>query len=195
MRRWASFFAVLWAALTCNAGAASAPDVSLRLPDLDNRLVDPFQSLPELKATVFLFLSVDCPISNRYAPEIRRLHDSLTPRGIGFRIVYPNPAELPAAIRIHLKEYNLPAVALRDPEQELAKYANATITPEAAVYDREGRRVYLGRIDDRYVSLGVQRPAATQHDLADALAALLAGRGVAQARTPAVGCFIADFAR
>jgi hypothetical protein len=36
------------------------------------------------------------------------------------------------------------------------------------------------------------RPAATRHDLEDALEAILAGRPVANHRTPAVGCLIAD---
>jgi hypothetical protein len=45
------------------------------------------------------------------------------------------------------------------------------------------------------VSLGVQRPAATQHDLRDALTDTLAGRRVRQSTAPAVGCYIADFAR
>ena len=54
---------------------------------------------------------------------------------------------------------------------------------------------YRGRIDNRYVELGVERPAATQRDLADALAAVVAGKPVAAATTQAVGCYIADFAR
>jgi hypothetical protein len=52
---------------------------------------------------------------------------------------------------------------------------------------------YHGRIDDRFVSLGVERPAATQHDLRDALTAVVAGRAPAVATAPAVGCYIADF--
>jgi hypothetical protein len=55
--------------------------------------------------------------------------------------------------------------------------------------------MYRGRIDNRYVELGVERPAATQRDLADALASVLAGKAVAAATTQAVGCFIADFSR
>jgi hypothetical protein len=176
------------------AVAAAAPG-RVRVPDLDNKLVDPFELAPGTKGVVFVFVSVECPISNRYAPEIRRLHDSFTSRGIAFRIVYPNPAESPAMIRTHLKDYSLPPVALRDPRQELAKLAGATITPEAALFDVQDRRLYLGRIDDRYVNIGLQRPAATQHDLQDALADTLAGRQVRQAVTPAVGCYIADFAR
>src|SRR5580698_1049726 len=55
------------AAFALRLSAASAP--GLRLPDLDNRLVDPFQTAADTRAIVFLFISVDCPISNRYAPE------------------------------------------------------------------------------------------------------------------------------
>ena len=41
----------------------------LRLLDLEGREVDPFQQT-DARATVFLFTRTDCPISNRYAPEI-----------------------------------------------------------------------------------------------------------------------------
>ena len=45
---------------------------------------------------------------------------------------------------------------------------------------------------DRFVELGRERPAATTHNLRDALNAVFAGRVVSPARTQAVGCFIAD---
>ena len=69
-RRTWLLLAVL-AAFALRLSAATAP--SLRLPDLDNRLVDPFQTAADTRAIAFLFISVDCTISNRYAPEIRRL--------------------------------------------------------------------------------------------------------------------------
>jgi hypothetical protein len=173
----------------------TAASSDLRLLDLDNQMVDPFKAPSGVRAFAFLFVSVDCPVSNRYAPEIRRLSDAFTSRGVTFRLVYPNPAETPALIRAHLKDYNLPGPALRDTRQALATFAHATITPEAALYDAEMRRVYLGRIDDRYVSIGLERPAATRHDLRDALTATLQGDRVAAPTTQAVGCYIADFAR
>jgi hypothetical protein len=191
---WKSLL-VLGLAISLGPVTTAAADAGLRLPDLDGRLVDPFAAPSDGKAIVFVFVSVECPISNRYAPEIRRLADAFAARGVTFKIVYPNPAEASAAIRSHLKDYSLPPLALRDPSQALAKLAGASITPEAAVYDMQARRLYLGRIDNRYVSLGVQRPAATEHDLEEALKAALAGRPVRQPTAPAVGCYIADFAR
>ncbi len=170
---------------------AAAP--SVRLPDLDNRPVDPFLAAEGQQAIVFLFASVDCPISNRYAPVVQRLYETYSAKGVAFWLVYPNPAESPAAIREHLKAFGYPVHALRDPRHELVKLARAVVTPEAAVFDRGRQLAYHGRLDDRYVSLGIERPAPTRHDLADALSAILADRPVNDPVTQAVGCYIADF--
>jgi len=175
--------------------AANAAASDLLLLDLDNRQVDPFQASPGVKAFAFLFVSVECPVSNRYAPEIRRMSDAFTARGVAFHLVYPNPAESADAIRTHVKEYSLPGGVLRDPRQSLVSFTKATITPEAAVYSAAMQRVYLGRIDDRYVNIGLERPAATRHDLQDALAAVLTGARISEPTTQAVGCYISDFAR
>ena len=171
----------------------AAADV--RIPDLDDRAIDPFKAPAGTKALAFIFVSVECPISNRYAPEVRRLHEKFAAQGVEFSLVYPNPMEPVTAIRRHLKDYSYPMRALRDPRQELSKVAGATITPEAAVFDTRGRVLYRGRIDDRYVSLGVERPVASRRDLDEALTDIVAGKTPRQATTPAVGCFIADFAR
>ena len=146
-----------------------------------------------LALTVLIFVSIDCPISNRYAPEVRRLHEKFAAKGVSFSLVYPNPVEAVAAIRRHLTDYGYPMPALRDPRHDLVKAAGATITPEAAVFTREGRLAYHGRIDDRYVSLGLERPAATRHDLDEVLTDVLAGKPPRQSTAQAVGCFIADF--
>jgi hypothetical protein len=145
-----------------------------------------------LAMTVLIFVSTDCPISNRYAPEIRRLHDEFAPRGLRFRLVYPNPLDGEAAVTKHVKDFDYPPIAERDGDHRLVKMAGASITPEAVVFDARNRVVYRGRIDDRFVELGRERPAATQHDLRNALTALLAGKDVNPAQTQAVGCFIAD---
>jgi hypothetical protein len=165
---------------------------ALALLSLDGSQVDPFVSPPGTRAIVFLFVSRDCPISNKYAPELRRLHDRFTPRGVVFRLIYPNPGESADDIRRHLNEYGYGGQALRDPHHDLVRHANATVTPEAAVYDVSRRLLYRGRIDDRYVSIALQRPQPTRHDLEDALLAILAGQPATRAMGPAVGCFIAD---
>jgi hypothetical protein len=61
--------------------------------------------------------------------------------------------------------------------------AHVTTTPEAAVFRSNGdvlREVYRGRIDDRYLSIGQERPQPQQHDLEAAISAALAGKPVPQ---------------
>jgi len=168
---------------------------SVRLPDLDGRLVDPMKPSSSTKATVLLFVSTDCPISNRYAPDIRKLYEAYGKDGVAFWLVYPNPAESPADIRDHLKAFSFPGTALRDAKHDLAKATGATITPEAAVYNAAGTLTYRGRIDDRYSAVGVEKAQAGRRDLQDAIAAALAGKPVKEKFTQAVGCYIADFSR
>jgi ribosomal protein L35AE/L33A len=169
---------------------------SVRVENLAGTAVDPLVTPKGVKAIVFLFTSTDCPISNRYVPELRRLAQVFVPQGVMFRLVYPNPAEDAAAIRTHMAAFAYAGAidALRDPRHALVKFSGATITPEAAVY-AGGRVQYRGRIDNRFVDFGVDRPAATEHDLHDAIGAILAGKPVAHPETQAVGCYIADFAR
>ena len=62
--------------------------------------------------------------------------------------------------------------AIRDPDHALVRRAGVHVTPEAAVYVFDAdtpRLAYRGRIDDRVVELGRQRPRATRFDLRDAL--------------------------
>jgi hypothetical protein len=157
---------------------------------------DPFKVPVGVNAIVFLFTSTECPISNRYAPEVRRLAAAFAPKGVVFRLIYPDPAEKAAAVRDHMAAFAYAGAtqAFLDPEHALVRFAGATITPEVAVY-AGGRIQYRGRIDDRFVDFGVERPVPAHRDLADALAAVVAGKAVAQPSTQAIGCYIADTAR
>jgi hypothetical protein len=171
------------------------PLLAVLVQTLSGAPVDPLLAPAGTKAIVFLFTSTDCPISNRFAPEVRRLAGEFGPKGVLLRLIYPNPAESAAAISEHLTAYGYAgAEAFRDPAHALVALVKATITPEAAVM-AGGRLVYHGRINDRYVDLGVERAKPTTHDLEDALNAVLAGKPVAHPVTQAVGCYIADFKR
>jgi hypothetical protein len=161
----------------------------LTLATADGRDVQPLRT--DAKAAVFIFTRADCPISNRYAPEIERLYERYSREGLDFWLVYVDPSQTPAVVRAHLKEFGYRCGALLDPKHELVAAAGVTITPEAAVFTR-GRLLYRGRIDDRYVDFGKTRPAASTHDLEDILAAVAAGKSVLPRTTKATGCFIED---
>ena len=173
------------AALVALTGATFAqPAIS----DPAGRPVSPLAA--GARATVLLFTAVDCPISDRYAPEVRRLADRFAAADVRFWVVYANAGERPDAARDHAAAFGYGLPVALDPAGQLADRSQVRVTPEAAVFDASGRLVYHGRIDDRYVDFGVDRPAPTTHDLADAIAATVSGRPVARADVPAVGCAI-----
>lgn len=158
--------------------------------DLSGKPQDPFRA--PAQARVLLFVRSDCPITNRYAPELQRIAAEFARRGVAFWLVYPDPSETASCIEQHLAQYHFPGEPLRDPQHLLVKRAQATVAPEAAVFDPAGRLLYLGRIDDRFVAYGKARPAPRTHDLEDAISAVLAGKPVAEPRTRAIGCYLAD---
>ena len=158
--------------------------------DLEGKAQDPFAT--HAAATVLVFVRTDCPITNRYAPELERLDNEFRARSVAFWLVYPDRDEAPEHIRDHMREYKLPGEALRDPQHVLVRRAHATVAPEAAVFDPSGKLMYHGRIDDRYVDIGKTRPEATVHDLEAAIQAVLSGKPVMHAETKAVGCSLAD---
>ena len=143
------------------------------------------------KGLVLIFISTDCPVSNRYAPEIQRLSQEFGPKGLEFRLVYPNADETAEVARKHLADFKYQIPALIDHEHRLVKAAGVHTTPESAVYVAGQGWVYHGRIDDRDVELGKMRPQAHQRDLHEVLEAIAGGQKVSPHATVAVGCTIA----
>ena len=177
--------------------AAAAQDISaLAVLDLDGTAVHPLASMPaSARGVVFVFTRSDCPIANRYAPELERLQRRAAEASVDFWLVFVDPGERAADIREHLRSFKYSGRVLRDPSHMLVRAAGATIAPEAAVFVHEHRAprlIYRGRIDDRYVAPGRTRPAATAHDLEDAIDSLRDARRLTLRETQAVGCVIAD---
>ena len=163
--------------------------------DLDGREVNPLIADPG-KVMVLVFVRRDCPVSARYAPMIQQIAQEHSDRA-KFWLVYPDKSDSPAAIREHLAAYGYTLPALRDPGHTLVKMARVQITPEVAVFDRARRDhdrhlVYEGRIDDLYISASRTRPAATTHEMEDAIVAAMAGKSVARSEVRGVGCYISD---
>ena len=167
---------------------AEAPS-PVRLRDPAGRVVEPLADHGQM-ATVLLFLTTECPVGNRYAPEIARIVQAYQKRGVVFFGVYAT--EKATEISRHLREYHLPLTALPDPALQLAKRTGATVTPEACVLSPAGKVLYRGRIDDRASKLGApMRAEPVVRDLRLALDAVLVGKPVAVKFTKPIGCYIA----
>jgi hypothetical protein len=178
--------------ITCGFRASSVaalPDFGL---DLHGQ---PIRDLagPGVRIVVLFFAASDCPISNRYVPEIKRLTQKYGPKGVRFWWVYPNAGDTAKAVADHNRDYAITGDTILDTKQSLVDMAHATVTPEAAIFLVEGdqlREIYHGRIDDRYLDIGQERPQPQHFDLETAIFAALAGETVPRPGGPSVGCSI-----
>lgn len=141
--------------------------------------------------TVHVFLSTECPISQRYVRELVAIQRQFAPKDVAFRAWFPLSTDTPGVINRFQKAYRLTLPAKPDPAARLAHRLRVHVTPEVVVVTgTDGQVRYRGAIDDWYVALGKHRPAPTQPYLRDALDALLTGRPVLPVRTEAVGCLV-----
>lgn len=149
------------------------------------------------RATVWLFISTDCPICNGYQPEIERLRMRFAPRGIEFVGVY---AEVPlgrSEMEAHVAKFGMRYPVRIDTDRAIQQRLGARMVPEVVVTagapDSSGNPaafLYRGRIDDQWPERGSRRPSATVHDLERALEAIVAGQQPAVRTTTPVGCML-----
>jgi hypothetical protein len=71
--------------------------------DLDGRPVT--LASPGSRAVVLFFAASDCPISNRYVPEMQRLARQFEPLGVRVWFVYPNAGDTAEVVGAHKLEF------------------------------------------------------------------------------------------
>ena len=143
------------------------------------------------RATVYIFLADTCPISQHATLAMRDLYFRYSSQGIGFGGVFPSASTTDADIAAFAKAYRVPFVLTHDADHRLTRRLKVRVTPEVVVLAADEHTVlYQGRLDDTFARLGQRRAVVQHHELADALAAVAAGRAVAVPRTEPVGCFI-----
>lgn len=136
-------------------------------------------------ATVIVFASTLCPISDKYVDRLNDLHRRFSASGVQFVMAYPNANESWGDVESYSKRNGLEYPVYKDQGNQLADRLSANSTPEAFVFDRSGQLRYRGRIDD------AANPARVRaHSLRDAIEAVLQGRAVAEPQIRALGCSI-----
>jgi hypothetical protein len=163
---------------------------AIRLTDIDGVERRPLK-VESGKTAVLFFVTHDCPISNYYSHEIRRICDEYSSRGASCALIYTDPTLSDLDAKKHAMDYGHGAYPkIVDRRHVLVAATGATVTPEAIVI-RSGESIaYRGRIDNAYAGLGKPRRVVNEHYLRDALDAVLSGNAVPRPETAPVGCYI-----
>ena len=143
------------------------------------------------KAMAVIFSCNHCPYVQAWEDRMIAMGKTYQPKGAVFILINANdPARYPEdsfpemVKRAKAKSYPFPY--LHDEAQEIARSYGASRTPEVFLFDSQAVLRYHGRIDDNY-----ENPTAVRdHDLREALDAILVGRLPARADTQPVGCTI-----
>jgi hypothetical protein len=169
-------------------GSVLHPGVSVR--DINGVIREPLK-VDKGHAEALFFITNDCPVSNYYSHEIRRICEDYATKGVGCALVYTDPTMTDEQARQHSTEYGhgeYPKIV--DRTHALVKATGAAINPTAVVVRPDESIAYRGRIDNSFAAIGKQRRVVTEHDLRDALDAVLAGKPVAKQEAPPIGCYI-----
>lgn len=161
--------------------------IGARIGDLTVKLNDqPVVVSPsKAAATVVIFVSTQCPISNAYNERMSKVFTDYKGKDVQFAFVNANANESQAEVDEHTAANKLSYRAYKDPGNVLADRFGAQMTPEVFIFDRSGVLQYHGFVDDAKNEQRVQ-----VQGLRKAVDALLAGRTPELKDTKAFGCTI-----
>ena len=141
-------------------------------------------------ATVLIQSCNHCPYVIAWNPRLRAVAEEYRPRGVRFLAINSNnpethPADSPERMAQFVRDHDWPIPYAFDESQDVARALGAARTPEVFVLDGEHRLVYHGAPDSSH-----EDPSANAAWLRAALDAVLEGREVERAETPARGCSV-----
>jgi len=142
-------------------------------------------SLKGEKGTLLIFIATQCPYSNAYNQRMDALHRDYSARGVRVVGINPNKTEPADEVRSHAQQNGLTFIVLKDPDNRIADYFGASVTPETYLLDAGNVLRYHGRLDADHKDAGLNAGEQRQ-----ALEELLGGRTIANTGKKAFGCTI-----
>jgi mono/diheme cytochrome c family protein len=183
---------VLFFAAPANAAEPTVP-IGSRVPNITfkdiryvNRSLDDF---PKAKAFALVFVDAGCPLAQRYLTVLQGIDNTYRDKGVVLLAINSGAADSVSATAAMAATTGYTFPFVKDFDATCARALGVDRTPECAVLDADRRLQYRGRIDDQFRSTG-GRPAATRHELRDALDSVLAAKEVVVTTTPVDGCLI-----
>ena len=174
-------------AAVSGTSSANEPARSVTIVDIDGT-THHLGRESSARAVGVIFLSIDCPISNGYLPEMNAIHTAMYGKGVRLYGVISSRHVSYQQIREFREKYSIKFPLIGDQSQRLQSSFEATHTPHAFVLDRKGREAYRGRIDNRYSEVGRNSRKAGQRYFLMAIARTLHDQSVLLRETEPVGC-------
>lgn len=142
------------------------------------------------RATVVVFLSVECPISNGCLPELNQLAEKYAARGLECYGVISGSSATRRESVAHSKEYSIGFPVLFDASSAIRRALQPTHTPHAFVISDAGQVLYSGRVNDEYASIGRKKSQAGRSYVREAVQASLSRQTVSIPQTEPIGCLL-----
>ena len=181
--------------LTCEKAFSIVSNVNLDSASVESRflkVVDINRKLYTLrnKVCVFIFLDVECPISQYYTQNLQKLFVKYQMANIVFFTIFPTKYTHKAEIEFFNKKYELTIPSILDKFQNITKKLNATVTPEVFVLNKGGQIVYSGCIDNSFFALGKRNLTPKKLYLEQTLELLINNKVPQKSHVEAIGCEI-----
>jgi peroxiredoxin len=160
-----------------------------KLPATDGLTVD--SSLIRDPVLVVVFTCNHCPYAQAYEDRLIALQKHFDQEGVQFVLINANdatdyPDDSFDMMKVRHDEKSFPFPYCFDESQETAKAFGALCTPHCFVFNRDRVLKYKGRIDDNW-----EEPSkVTEHNLRDALAAVIKDEEPPAHEVNAIGCSI-----
>ena len=179
---------VAGSAFALNVGD-KAPSTTVKMKNVDGREVS-IADIAGKEGTLVIFSCNHCPFVKAWQERIAAIGNAAESKGIGVIAINSNdPADYPEDSYAEMQKraeklgFKFPYVV--DATSDVARSFGATRTPEAFLFDKDGKLVYHGAIDDSQNAAHVEK-----HFLQDAVDAVVANKDVATKETKFVGCGI-----
>lgn len=159
------------------------------LPATDGLTID--STLVRDPVLVVVFTCNHCPYAQAYEDRLIALANQFDEEGVQFVLISSNdatdyPQDSFEQMKVRHDEKSFPFPYCYDESQEVAKSFGALCTPHCFVFNQDRQLKYKGRVDDNW-----EDPAAvTEHNLHDAIAAVVKNEEPPVHEMNAIGCSI-----
>jgi peroxiredoxin len=169
---------------------AKAPMATTKMKGVDGKMVSIADATGKA-GTLVIFTCNHCPFAKAWEQRIVDIGNGYSKKGVGVLLINANdPAKYAedgfAEMQTRAKSRGLQVPYVVDETSAVARQFGASVTPEAFLFDKAGKLVYHGAIDDNH-----KEPDKVQKRyLKDALDAVIAGKSPVIPESKSIGCGI-----